>query len=150
MKIDVYTADFAQTDDRGKLNAIGLGWTTVPTPLPPHSVAVLFELEWHESNEVKSFVLDLVDADGGLLVANENGQISTISEDDLEEHAPLVRLEGSFEVGRPPGLTRGTPLRQALAITLPGGMPLAVGRYTYRVRAHEEVGEQSFSVVNQV
>lgn len=147
MKITVYTADFAQTDDRGKLNAIGLGWTTVPTPLPPHSVAIIFELEWHEANEQKHFTLELVDADGKLLAADENGLIRYVEVDEIANIAPLVRLEGTFEVGRPPGLTKGTPLTQALAVTLPGGMPLTTGRYTYKVRADDVEGEQSFSVV---
>ncbi|MHA3684225.1 DUF6941 family protein [Leucobacter sp. HY1908] len=148
MKISVYTADFAQTDERGKLNAIGLGWTTVPTPLPAHSIAILFELDWHEANEVKSFSLELVDADGHLLVTDENGQISAVDDAHLSGSVPLLRLEGSFEVGRPPGLTKGTPLSHALAVNLPGGMPLDTGRYTYQVRAQSVTGEQSFSVVS--
>lgn len=140
MKIQVLLADFAQSDDRGKINAIGIGWTTVPTPLPQHAVAILFQADWHESNEPHQFSLDLVDEDGQL--------VQFIGEDG--EQAPFMNLEGQFEVGRPPGLTKGTPLTQALSVNMPPGMPLAPAhRYEYRVKVGEVVSTASFSVIQQ-
>ena len=140
MNIQVLLADFAQADDRGKINAIGLGWSTVPTPLPQHAVAVIFQADWHESNERHQFTLDLVDEDGTLVsFGNEDG-----------DDAPVLNLEGEFEVGRPPGLTKGTPLIQTLAVNMPPGMPLPPARrYEYRVQVGDIVSTASFSVIQQ-
>lgn len=112
MKITILTADFAQTDDRGKINAIGMAWSTVPTPLPQHAVAIVFQVDWHEANERRTFVLELVDEDG-----------RPVTFSDEEDAPPAIRLEGDFEVGRPPGLAKGTPLIQTAGINLPAGIP---------------------------
>lgn len=140
MIIKVLLADYAQTDDRGKINALGLGWSTVPTPLPQHAVAVIFEADWHEANERHKFSLVLVDEDGQLVAfPNEEGG----------EDVPVLNLEAEFEVGRPPGLAKGTPLVQTLAVNMPPGMPLdASHRYEYRVTAGDVVSSASFSVTN--
>lgn len=140
MNIQVLLADYAQSDDRGKINAIGLGWTTAPTPLPQHAIAILFQADWHESNERHQFQLDLVDEDGQLVqYLGEEG-----------EPSPFLNLEGEFEVGRPPGLTKGTPLIQALAVNMPPGMPLEpLRRYEYRVTVGDVVSTASFSVIQQ-
>lgn len=136
MKVTVLLADFAQADDRGKLSAIGLGWSTVGTPLPAHGLAIIFEVDWHEANEKYTFTLELLDADG-----------QPVSFDEASA-APVVRLEGDFESGRPPGLAKGTPLMNALAVNFPPGMPLPSGqRYEYRVSVGNVSSSASFAVV---
>lgn len=137
MNIQVLLADYAQSDDRGKINAIGVGWSTVPTPLPQHAVAVIFQADWHESNERHPFTLELIDEDGALVtLPNEEG-----------EENPLLNLQGEFEVGRPPGLAKGTPLLQTLAVNMPPGMPLAPAhRYEYRVTVGDVSSSATFSV----
>lgn len=140
MKISVFTADYASGDERGKLNAIGLAWNNVPSPLPPHGVAVVIEVGWNEANERKTFVLELLDEDGAPVSFDADG-----------DSAPALRLEGEFEVGRPPGVAKGTPLLQTLAVNFPGGMPLPAGkRYEYRVTVDEVVGTAAFAVIQSV
>lgn len=135
MRASVFVADFAQTDDRGKVNAIGMAWSTVGTPLPPHGVAIILEVDWHEANERRYFVLELLDEDGEPVSFDGTGE-------------PALRLEGEFEVGRPPGLAKGTPLFQNFAVNIPGGLPLPAGhRYEYRVSVGEISSAASFSVI---
>lgn len=148
MKITVLTADYAQADASGKINAIGLGWTTVGTPLPPHSVAIILGVDWHEANERHQFVLELVDEDGHPVAFTEDGRVMAVTPDAGEDLLPAVRVEGDFEVGRPPGVAKGTMLTNAVAITLPGNMPLPAGkRFSYRVSVASTVEQHSFAVV---
>lgn len=134
MKITVLTADYAQADDRGKLHAIGLAWNTVSSPLPPHGVGIVFEVDWHEGETTHLFSLDLVDEDGRPVALGSDG-------------VALVHLESQFEVGRPAGAIRGTPLTQVFAVNFPGGMPLEPGRrYQYRVACGTETGSATFAV----
>jgi len=148
VKITVHTADYAQADASGKMNAIGLGWTTVGSPLPPHGVAVIFGVDWHEANEPHTFTLELVDEDGHPVAFADDGSYRALGDEAPEELLPAVRVEGDFEVGRPPGVAKGTMLTHCIAITLPGGMPLPPGhRYSYRVTVGDQVEQQSFAVV---
>lgn len=140
MKVSVFTADYVSSDDRGKLNAIGLAWNNVGTPLPPHGVAVVIEVAWNEANERKAFVLELLDEDG-----------SPVSFGNGDDPAPALHLEGEFEVGRPPGVAKGTPLLQTLAVNFPGGMPLPAGkRFEYRVTIDDVEGRAPFAVIQSV
>ena len=141
MKITVLTADFAQADQTGKISAIGLGWSVVGTPLPPHGVAVIIAVDWHRANERHTFSLQLLDADGA--------PVTVVDEDGNE--APIVNVEGQFEQGRPAGLIQGTDLIQTFALNIPAGMPLAPGnRYEYRVTVGEDEGTASFSVIQPI
>ena len=136
MKVTVHTADFAQTDQSGKLNCIGLGWSVVGSPLPPHGVAVIIAVDWHETNQRHQFTLELVDADGRAVSLEESG-------------APAIHIEGVFEQGRPPGLLPGTALIQTFAVNIPGGLPLQAGqRYEYKVTVGTDEGAAAFQVAN--
>lgn len=136
MKITVLTADYAQSDPHtGKINAIGIGWSTVGSPLPPHGVAVLISVDWNEANTPHHFVLDLLDADGHAVSLDGSGN-------------PAVHIEGTFEQGRPPGVIPGTDLVQVFAVNFPGGIPLpANNRYEYRVAVGSEEASAPFSVI---
>ncbi len=96
-KVTMLLADHAEAVN-GKLYINGGAWTWVgPTP-QPFAIALVFEVPWDQANEKQHFTLELVDADGApLMVSGDSGE------------EPL-RLEGEFEVGRPPGTVRGTPL----------------------------------------
>ncbi|HEY1776717.1 MAG TPA: hypothetical protein VGG41_11215 [Solirubrobacteraceae bacterium] len=128
MKVTMLLADHAQAAE-GKLNIIGAGWTMVGPAPAPFAIAILFEVPWDRANEEHDFRLELVDSDGDpVLVPTPDGE------------APLV-LEGQFEVGRPPGVKRGTPLPFPLAINM-GPQPLAPGgRYEWRLTVDEESDE---------
>lgn len=121
-------ADYAQAAE-GKLNIIGGGWQlTGPIPTP-NALAILIEVPWDRTNERHHVRIELVDADGGPVVAlGPEGEV------------PVV-LEADFEVGRPPGIKRGTPIAVPLAINM-GPQPLAPdSRYEWRLSINGESNE---------
>jgi len=106
MKATLLLADYAQVAD-GKLNLIGAGWSITGPQPSPFALAVLILVPWDRTNERHGFQIELLDADGHpVIVPTPEGE------------AALV-VAGEFEVGRPPGLRRGTPLDVPLAINLP-------------------------------
>lgn len=121
MKVAIYLADYAQADDKGKINTIGLGWTTIGTPLPPFAVVVIIDLDWTESNVPHEVKCQLLTEDGS----------------PVETTGPVgqqpVEFGARVETGRPPGAIHGTSQRMPLAVNLGGGIPLAPGRYEWRV-----------------
>ena len=121
-------ADHAQAAE-GKLNIIGAGWSVSGPGPTPFAIAILFEVPWDRANEEHHFKLELVDSDGQeVIVPTPDGE------------GPLV-IDGQFEVGRPPGVKRGTPLSFPLALNL-GPQPLAPGgRYEWRLTVDEESHE---------
>ena len=128
MKVTMLLADHAQAAD-GKLNIIGAGWTIVGPGPVPFAIAILFEVPWDRANEEHAFRLELVDSDGdAVLMSTPDGE------------APVM-IEGQFEVGRPPGVKRGTALPFPLALNL-GPHPLAPGgRYEWRLTVDDESDE---------
>jgi hypothetical protein len=60
----VLLADFAQSDQAGKVNALGLGWSVVSTPAPHHSVIVMVGVGWDETNIPHQLDLQLLTEDG--------------------------------------------------------------------------------------
>ncbi len=63
-------------------------------------------------------MIELLDADG---------QAVSFQTDDRGNPQTAVRVETDFEVGRPPGMPKGSPIRQVLAVNLTGGLPLKAG-----------------------
>jgi hypothetical protein len=128
MKVTMLLADHAQAAE-GKLNIIGAGWTVVGPGPAPFAIAILFEVPWDRANEQHAFRLELVDSDGdAVVVATPDGEEALV-------------IEGQFEVGRPPGIKRGTPLPFPLAINM-GPQPIPPGgRYEWRLTVDEESDE---------
>jgi hypothetical protein len=127
-------ADFAQAAE-GKLNIIGGGWSiTGPAP-SPSAIAMLIEVPWDRTNEMHHFRLELLDSDGDPVIGA--GTAGT------EE--PLV-IEGQFEVGRPPGIKRGTPISFPTAINLPPQPLQPDGRYEWRLSINGE-GDDNWRLV---
>ena len=118
-------ADAAQAAD-GKLNVLGAGWTMIGPQPTPSAIGIIFDVPWDRANEQLEFLLELVDQDGHPVIApGEQGE------------AP-IRIEGGFEVGRPPGVKRGTPLTLPIAINV-GPLPLDPGgRYEWRLTVDGE------------
>lgn len=130
MEAHVLLADFAQTDASGKVNALGLGWSVTTSPTPAQSVVVMFRVGWDETNDKHKFVLSLLNADGHHAVSAP-GPFGT---------QPL-QVEGEFEVGRPPGLPKGSSVDHALAVNVGPGLPLAPGRYEWRLKIDDREQE---------
>jgi hypothetical protein len=102
-----------QPQPNGLVYALGLGWSVTGTPTPPSALVVLMKVPWDRSNERHEFELNLIDADG---------QPFEVSSSDGSTE-PL-RIRGEFEVGRPPGIPKGTPLDHTMTFGLSQGIPL--------------------------
>ncbi|BCQ08431.1 hypothetical protein JMUB5695_01863 [Mycobacterium heckeshornense] len=136
MKATVLVADAAQAVD-GKIYALGLGWSHVGTPTPPHALIILLDVDWNETNHRFQLRAELVDSD-----MHEVTIQTSIGEQ------PVV-LEAELEVGRPAGLPRGTAVRVPFTATF-GSLNLVAGsRYEWRVTIdgrHEEDWSETFTV----
>ena len=97
MMVTMLLADAAQTRD-GKLYILGGGWSVTGPEPEPSALALLIKVPWDQANERHQLRLELVDSDGHPVSFE-----TPVGEQDLT-------VESEFEVGRPPGTTRGTPL----------------------------------------
>ncbi|GLV09818.1 hypothetical protein MyChFU_31380 [Mycobacterium intracellulare subsp. chimaera] len=120
MRVTLLLADYAQSDNRGKVHAIGLGWTTITTPLPPFAVVIILDIDWSETNHPHRVTCELLTDDGQPVKVQ--GPVG----------AQPLRFEMQVEAGRPPGTIHGTALRSPLSVNVGGGVPLTPGRYQWR------------------
>lgn len=122
MRAHVLLADFAQVDPSGKVGVLGLGWSITATPTPPHAVIVLLKVGWTETNKPHQLQLSLLTADGQ----------HAVSAPTPFGEQPL-KVEGTFEVGRPAGLPEGSEVEHNFAINIGAGIPLTSSRYEWRL-----------------
>lgn len=114
MEVDLLLADYA-ADQNGKLTLVGAGWSVTTTPANI-GLGILFRVPWDLANTPFKFIIKLLDDDGNAVVfPRPDGST-----------AP-VQIEGDFEVGRPPGLPRGSVLTQVGAINF-NNLSLEPGR----------------------
>ncbi len=119
----------------GKLYVMGGGWSrlAMASSVANMSLGVRIEVPWDQANVRQHIRAYLVDADGQPVLGPED--------------AGPVQVEGDFEVGRPPGTTRGSPLVTTFALRFEG-LPLEAGSYTWRLDISEEtVAVVRFEVV---
>jgi hypothetical protein len=126
----VLLADFAQSDSSGKVNALGLGWSVTSAPTPHHAVVVVLRVSWEEANTPHSLALRLLTADG----------LNAVEVPTPFGSQPLM-VEVGFEVGRPPGLAKGSTIDHSLAINIGPGLPLTPGRYEWRLQIDDQERE---------
>jgi len=113
-------ADAAQSVE-GKLYVLGGGWSITGPDPSPGGLAVKVEVPWDEANRRHRITSELVDGDGHPFLAP-----TPMGEQPL-------KIEGNFEVGRPPGIMPGSPLDMAVAFNFPP-LPLKTGtRYVWRL-----------------
>lgn len=102
----------------GKLYILGGGWTQVSVAAFPSGFAMALALRvaipWDRSNERIPLSVTLVTEEGAPV--NVSGE--------------AVRATAELEVGRPPGLPRGTPLDANLALNF-FGLQLRPGGYAW-------------------
>lgn len=116
MKCTMVLADAVQAAEN-KLYVLGGGWAFTGPEVGPMGVAVLVGVPWHEANTPHSFKLELQGPDGVAAPLGPEGR-------------PLA-LEGSLEVGRPPGHPVGVSFNVPLAFNF-GPLPLTPGsRYVW-------------------
>lgn len=116
MEAIVLLCDFAEAVN-GKLYIMGGGWTDYRGSAPINcSVAIKLAVPWTQTNQRHTLSLDLVMEDGEPVNNPENGE--------------PIRVEGEFEVGRPPGAVPGSALVNAMAFQF-GGLSLDPGGYKF-------------------
>jgi len=98
-------SDYAEAIN-GKLYIMGGGWTICRPGLRNMSVAIRVFVPWVDANAKHKLTLILQD---------ENGNTVALGDTPKE-----VKNEGSFEVGRPPGIPEGTDLDVTLVFTFNG------------------------------
>jgi hypothetical protein len=119
MKVTMLLADAAEAVN-GKLYILGGGWSITGPQPTPSAIAVKIDVPWDQANIRHTLRLDLLNDDGRpVIIPTPMGE------------RPM-QIASQFEVGRPPGLTRGTDLDVTLAINL-GPLPLTPGtHYVWR------------------
>lgn len=134
----IVLANSAESTSTGTVSALGLGWSITTTPTPPAAVILLINVPWDQTNLRHAMRLSLEDADGRDVMLGQT---------PAGEPAPL-EIRAEFEVGRPAGLPHGTPLDQAMPISIGPGLELAAGeRYQWRLSIDDvEVAVRSFLV----
>jgi hypothetical protein len=135
VKVTILLADAAQAVN-GKLYILGGGWSIIGPEPAPIAIALKIDVPWTEANKPHQLKLILLDEDDRPVKVE-----TQVGPRDVE-------VGSTFEVGRPPGLTPGTPLDVALAINL-GPLPLQPNRrYKWRCLINdvfEEPWQVSFS-----
>lgn len=117
MEVTMLLCDSAQAVGN-KLYILGGGWSQIVRPdVPtPMAIAVKISIPWDQANEVHHFRLYLIDADG----------------EPVEHEDKPLSIEGDLEVGRPPGLARGTSLDAVFAVNV-GGLSLPQNAYVWEL-----------------
>jgi hypothetical protein len=131
-------ANSAEQTPGGTISALGIGWSIATSPTAQAALILMVKVPWDVTNVRHRAVLQLVDADGIVVSLGA----------DMEHMAP-VRIDIEFETGRPAGLTRGTAIDWAQAITI-GSLPLPPGRYEWRLTIDDaDSGRRPFTVMSQ-
>ena len=117
----------------GKLYVLGGGWTQVKRDQWNGTLALAINIAvpWDRTNEPIRLRANLLTEDG---------------EPVSMGNAP-VQAEGNMEVGRPPGVRRGTPLGASVALNFQG-LQLDPGGYVWELEVAGDVRERvAFQVV---
>lgn len=130
LDVKLLLADYMKLAD-GKLDALGVGWTiTGPGPLN-FAVGGLVSVPWDRTNMQYTFTLGLYDQDGRI-IPRPDGQ--------------PIQVEATFEAGRPPGHTPGSPITSVLPPLNIVGLELAPGsRYEWVARIGDEEWRVGFN-----
>ena len=121
MKVTLLLADSAQVAD-GKLYVLGGGWSLIGPQPSPFGIAIKVEVPWDQANSEHTWELALMTADGE--PARPQGS---------PDGADAIKIGGSFEVGRPPGLPQGSPIDMPIAVNS-APLPLDPGaRYRWEL-----------------
>ena len=76
MRAIVLLARSGHLDSSGTLHALGLGWTTSPTPTAQHVLIVFVEVAWSETGTEFPIRAELVDGDGTRVAQTEQSVIN--------------------------------------------------------------------------
>ena len=115
----------------GKLYVLGGGWSVHPANQPlTIGVAVKVGVPWNQANERHKLTIALISEDGK----------------PMPEEQPF-RVDGEFEIGRPPGVRPGSNLNFPFAVNV-SGVPLPPGGYRIELSIDgTKMCEESFDVI---
>ena len=120
MRAIVLLAQSGHLDKTGTVHALGLGWTTSPTPTAQHVLIVFVEVGWSEIGQSFPIKAELIDGDGRRVAQTE---------------------ENVINARRHPVHPEGTPVTIPFIATIPP-LSLTVGhRYQWRVSIGGEMHE---------
>jgi hypothetical protein len=121
VKVTMLLCEFAQ-EINGKLYILGGGWSRMVKLRDPIQLGLAIKLliPWHLANEKMQFRAALLTQDG----------------QSVTHQGQPVQIEGSLEVGRPPGLKQGTYLDSAMAFNLSVPMELGAYRWDFSIGNH--------------
>lgn len=106
MRAKIILADSAEVRE-GLLFLLGGGWSIGGPAAQPFAIAGLIEVGWDETNTQHSLELTIEDEDGApLLLPTPAGDV------------PFRIGPAPFEVGRPPGIARGSSFNMPVAIPI--------------------------------
>lgn len=123
MEVTLILCDAAQ-ESGGKLYVLGGGWTHVALPRgTPFNLALglVLQVPWDRTNE-KHIIRALLLTDDGEQVSIGDAAVESAAE---------------FELGRPPGLKRGSNLNAVMAMQI-NGLVLDPGGYVWEIRVNED------------
>lgn len=114
----------AVDEANGKLYVHGGGWSiwwteSVPVLLPRLGIAAVVSVPYTSTNEAHPFTVHLLDEDGGSIALGETPD------------GPVHRIQGEFNVGRPPELPAGDEQPVPIAVNLGGIVIPDFGRYAF-------------------
>jgi hypothetical protein len=113
--------DFAEAVG-GKLYIMGGGWSRILVPNSPTNMALAVKVEvpWDQANTQLNIEAVLVTEDG------EPGLVG----------GKQIKAEGQAEVGRPPGIKRGSPIDLVFALNF-GQIGLGPGGYRWELYVNQ-------------
>ena len=121
MRAAVFLADAAQVDASGKVNALGLGWRSCPSPVPAFTIVIVLDIDWDETNTPHRLTIELLTQDGQ--PATATGPFGP----------QPIWFQATAEAGRAVGAVPGTSVRMPFAISIGAGLQLEPGLYQWRV-----------------
>jgi len=132
MDVTMLLCDAAQ-EVGGKLYILGGGWSVLKAEVPaPMALAIKVSVPWDQTNERHQLSLTLKDADGRPI--------------DLGEGP--IQAGGEFEVGRPAGTKRGSPIDAPIVVNFPP-VPFPAGGYVWELEVDGSVmARVPFSAIN--
>lgn len=131
MQASVLLCDHAVVAE-GKLYINGGGWDSTTPQTGPISLAIFFQVGWDETNNRLPLHVFLLDADG-----------NPVSQPGPEGTTILVEARGEFEVGRPPGIKRGSTVAAPLAVQFNPMSLKPDSHYEWRVDLGEDTVVQA-------
>jgi hypothetical protein len=119
MEVTMLLCDFAEAI-QGKLYIAGGGWTKLKAGFPLDcAVAISVAVPWNQTNQRHQMTVELLTEDGA-------------------ENDPPAKIDGEFEVGRPPGSTPGEPIGNTMAFRFRGvELPAGGYRFSFKIDGTE-------------